>query len=122
MQKHEEGEPATYISRGKGRRKVEVFQGSPSFKTQKERMTDRHLILNASIVTRKVIMHETVLRKERGHAITLEATTITKEEKTIKEIIVTGDMKEEEETPQAIVKKIILLKIGQGLPGMKVML
>ena len=67
-------------------------------------------------------MREIVPRRERGHVTTPEATTITKEEKTIKGITVIEDMKEEEETPQATMKKIILLKRSRGLPSMKVMM
>ena len=81
-------------------------------------MEDRRLMLNASIVTRKVIMHEIFLRKEIYHA----TTTITKEENIIKERTMTEDMREEEGTPQETVKNIILLTRNKGHRGMKVTL
>jgi len=57
-------------------------------------MTDRNLILNASIATRKIIMLVTIPRRERGYVTTPKAKTITKEEKTIKGITMIEDMKE----------------------------
>ena len=65
----------------KGIRQKEVHQGNLLLKIQKEGVKNHYLILNASIATRKVIMHVIVLRIERGHDTTLEATTIIKEEK-----------------------------------------
>ena len=91
---------------------------------KKERMIGHCLILNAIIVTR-VIMHEIVLRRTKGHVTTLEAITTCstiKGENIIKEITSIKDMKVEEDIPQASMKKIVILKRSQNFPRMKVML
>jgi len=94
------------------RREKEAHKGSLLLKMQKEGMVDPYLILNATIFIRKVIMLKIVSRTEKGIITTQEATIITKEENTIKEITKIEYMKEEEEIPQAIMKKIILIKIS----------
>ena len=43
---------------------------------KKEGMIEHHLTLNATIVTRRVIMFEIALGRTMVHATTLEATTI----------------------------------------------
>lgn len=85
-------------------------------------MTNGYLMLNASIFIRKVIMPMTVPRRTKDITTTLEATIMKEEEKIIKGITMIEDLKEEEETPQVIVKKIVLFKRSQRLLGTKVML
>lgn len=79
----------------KGRKKNEVHQESLLLIIQKEYMTNFYIMLNASIVTRYVIMLVTIPKGTKDITTTLEETLITKEERTIKRRTMVGDMKEE---------------------------
>ena len=65
-------------------REKEVHQESLLLKMKKEGITNMYLILTVIIVTRKVIMLETVLRREKGRVKTPETKIIIKEENAIK--------------------------------------
>lgn len=74
-------------------------------------MIEHHLILNAIIVTRRVIMLDISPKRTMVHATTLEATTslMIKDEEMIEGMIAMEEMKEEEML-QVNMKNIVILK------------
>ena len=83
------------------RKEKEFHQSQESFhlEIQKEGMIEHHLTLNATIVTRRVIMLEFAPRRTMVHTTTLEATKtgVMIEEEMTKGMIAMEEMEKEEQ-------------------------